>query len=98
MYSKPLAYRHGLLPEEIITLEEMQLLTGHFEEARKCTADNFEKRMNKRFEASTRAACARLYSKLKDHGFIPERIGPEGNILWEVALLDDVFALFRKGM
>ncbi len=90
MYEKRLAHGHGLLPRDIVSVEDMKLLSDHYAAALRLNPDNFDRDMSRKFEPGIRAHCAEMYQLLREKGYIPSGMAADGSIRWKVQLRDEV--------
>ena len=70
MYQRPPAHNHGLLPQDIIKTETMELLARHYRATCGKSPDDFGKAV-KPFKPKEREECAAAYRVLREHGFYP---------------------------
>jgi hypothetical protein len=70
VYQRPPAHNHGLLPQDIISPETMDLLARHYKATCGKNPDEFDKAV-KPFKPKEREECAAAYRALREYGFYP---------------------------
>jgi len=87
MYRTPPEYQHNLLPDDILSPDDTDLLTRHYTAwDRLKPGEDPDNSINTKFSKQERSRAALLYEMLRDHGFYPARIGLHGRIKWGVQL------------
>jgi hypothetical protein len=78
-------YDHGLLPDDLLTYEDMQLLKRHYAASRNASSDKFELKM-KAFGADERTRVGEILTMLRDHGFVLDGFLPSGDIRFQTVI------------
>ncbi len=92
-YKRPPLHPHGLMPQDIISPDDLRLLTRHYQAT---TSKGSLDEGLRSFSPEERAICATLYETLRGYGFYPAGIGEKGQMRWGIVLKSDIAMAFEK--
>ncbi len=92
-YTRPPLHGHGLTINQIVDYRDQHLLARHY---RLYTGKRIQGDV--KLTGDELVICAELYDRARDHGFYPDRIDEDGNIVWGMEMKSDVQMAVEKFM